>query len=873
MKRLFNFVALTAMMLMVSVNVLAQPANLYTAQKINGSTDTAKRSVAPTRTDGSKYYFDIDASTSDTEIWFVFKVDGWTKNYLFAYSNGDAPGTSYNIATSWGQSDTEPTKWFKLTTTGYSKITICIDLTYKSNISGFNFTTTYTSAGGTVNPGDYYLVSEELTGGKMLPEFKFSPSRKRKGGAVLSDQYSFNFPDFLLDARHKNVSQIKWYIKKGDGTEIRPNKDYHMGDAPTTDNKNQGNGTTWSTYDATTGGTAQFITNRYEGVSYTIFLYTGNNKVEMLWNSTAAGTGSDAGSYYLTGNFTNADASANIEPWTTTGRRLMTRIWYKNGVEYTTDPQNADSVIYRVTVPRPAAGWKDLYLAVFSENTINEWSSKDNPGSEDNLGNYWRFAIRPQVQWNYKSSQTQTKPDGVDATALHGGLYSRKEGSDDTQQALNPTGVTDDYSSYTFSMNITNSTYRIIFNKDLYIMGPAINNNDGDDDDTCWSSASPDTQTKHAYKLTYVAAENCYKYLDNGEETAIPFTQGKAFAFAFNKTFTNTVFMEDDVVPVALGDNDAGYALAASDQGNQDTQYVNFLKESTTDNATHSTAVSDITYNLPTASRVIRLYVRAADDNNPDEMDVYYVMKDRTVKFYNPGAETVSGMTDSPNAYKSYYDCHATYLPTTVQAYAVASYASEKNADNSRNINLRELKVDNGGLIAVGAKKVLPANTPVILARQTSESAFSYMTFEYYEAPNTEKTATNLLKGTLSSMHIEQQEGSSYNYIFGYNKFEDGTTKIGFFKPGTGKCAINTAYLQIGEDLFEGKYWMLSVLSDEDFTEEPIEEPAVEPVVNGIETINAASSESAPWFTLEGSRVNHPTKGIYIHNGKKVVIK
>lgn len=102
MKRLFNFVALTAMMLMVSVNVLAQPANLYTAQKINGNTATGNRSVAPTRTDGNKYYFDIDASTSDTEIWFVFSVDGWGDKYLHAYNNGDAPGTTYNIASDWG---------------------------------------------------------------------------------------------------------------------------------------------------------------------------------------------------------------------------------------------------------------------------------------------------------------------------------------------------------------------------------------------------------------------------------------------------------------------------------------------------------------------------------------------------------------------------------------------------------------------------------------------------------------------------------------------------------------------------------------------------------------------------------------------------
>ena len=45
--------------------------------------------------------------------------------------------------------------------------------------------------------------------------------------------------------------------------------------------------------------------------------------------------------------------------------------------------------------------------------------------------------------------------------------------------------------------------------------------------------------------------------------------------------------------------------------------------------------------------------------------------------------------------------------------------------------------------------------------------------------------------------------------------------------------------------------------------------------VDGIQTIGTAAQtyEQDAWYTLQGVRVDNPTKGIYIHNNKKVVIK
>ena len=48
----------------------------------------------------------------------------------------------------------------------------------------------------------------------------------------------------------------------------------------------------------------------------------------------------------------------------------------------------------------------------------------------------------------------------------------------------------------------------------------------------------------------------------------------------------------------------------------------------------------------------------------------------------------------------------------------------------------------------------------------------------------------------------------------------------------------------------------------------------------GIEQVESAehisgqeTRQNSGWYTLQGQRVEHPTKGIYIHNGKKVVLR
>jgi len=43
--------------------------------------------------------------------------------------------------------------------------------------------------------------------------------------------------------------------------------------------------------------------------------------------------------------------------------------------------------------------------------------------------------------------------------------------------------------------------------------------------------------------------------------------------------------------------------------------------------------------------------------------------------------------------------------------------------------------------------------------------------------------------------------------------------------------------------------------------------------VSGIKTIKNEVAEDGAYYNLQGQRVDNPTKGLFIHNGKKVILK
>ena len=407
-------------------------------------------------------------------------------------------------------------------------------------------------------------------------------------------------------------------------------------------------------------------------------------------------------------------------------------------------------------------------------------------------------------------------------------------------------------------MNVTTSTYKLVFNSNkLYLMGPAVNNSD---DNTGWDTKGTDNM----YEMTYVQEEQCYKYLDaNGFEQPMQLYAGKKFAFVYNKDFTNVFYDEDAVVPVDLsGTTDANkeinaYGKASNDKGNCDTQYVNFIKSATSNSSVYSEAnVNACTFNLPTGEYTLRLYIRT-DPNNPEKTEIYYLIKDRQYPFYWPDADASKMM--GYTTFRSFCDYHAVIIPGGIDVFTVDS----PNKTN-KTVKLTSYTLD--------ANRVLPANTPVLLAKKDvgDRTLTSYVTMEYYSVPNytATSTPTNLLHGQVSRDHIPvSNNDGTLNFLFGYKKLQgDEKVTVGFFTPGAGNCSINTAYLTLSSD-----FWDEAAQQNTKGFRLVFDDNNETTSVDEIQTV----SDNAPavYYNMQGVRVLNPGKGLYIRNGKKYIIR
>jgi hypothetical protein len=104
------------------------------------------------------------------------------------------------------------------------------------------------------------------------------------------------------------------------------------------------------------------------------------------------------------------------------------------------------------------------------------------------------------------------------------------------------------------------------------------------------------------------------------------------------------------------------------------------------------------------------------------------------------------------------------------------------------------------------------------------------------------------------AIKIEETDGDKTNY---YLSGKDGT-----FVSVNGNANIgkNKAYLQLPTSIFAGTRSIGISYDDEDGT-------------TGIKDVKSNGMKDGEWYTLQGQRVQNPGKGLYIHNGKKVVIK
>lgn len=164
----------------------------------------------------------------------------------------------------------------------------------------------------------------------------------------------------------------------------------------------------------------------------------------------------------------------------------------------------------------------------------------------------------------------------------------------------------------------------------------------------------------------------------------------------------------------------------------------------------------------------------------------------------------------------------ATIIPAGVKAY----YVSAKGAEAT--------------MTAIDAQAI-PANQGVILTSESGDAATM--------VPAASETAATITGNQLGhSAGAAQTLTAGEGYILG-----NGTEGTAFYPCKAGSLPINKAYL-----LGNGESAIVMNFGN---------------AVTGINTIAAPASAKAPIFDLSGRRVVKATKGLYIQNGKKVIVK
>lgn len=244
------------------------------------------------------------------------------------------------------------------------------------------------------------------------------------------------------------------------------------------------------------------------------------------------------------------------------------------------------------------------------------------------------------------------------------------------------------------------------------------------------------------------------------------------------------------------------------------------------------------------------------------EADFVYVYKKKVA---NSGsyASAVTAYQKSTAANTSGLDARGASIYTGLDVYApVGSQASVTVGEagfvtysSVLNLSFPEntayvLTTDDGEILNATAKTAVPAKTALLVKGSQTPTILDL-------EDATDDVTGNLLLPQLfvnGKYTLTESEGTLNNYVLG--KQDD---KLAFYLVGSNSAniAYGKAWLQINGDSFARSLSLL--FNDDDVT--------------GIKRINDREKNEGAYYNLRGQRVTHPSKGLYISNGKIIVIK
>lgn len=196
-----------------------------------------------------------------------------------------------------------------------------------------------------------------------------------------------------------------------------------------------------------------------------------------------------------------------------------------------------------------------------------------------------------------------------------------------------------------------------------------------------------------------------------------------------------------------------------------------------------------------------------------------------------------------------------------VAAFVAQKSADVKVADPVHTFGIYKFKVESidmhGGVS--GDETYVPADNGVLIeARQGSSLPADF----YYAIGEKDNTTYTILHNMMTGVTVKKAvvNSTTSDPLYAMSKSE-GLFKL--IKPGTSfNFPVHKAYAR-PQDAFSGAAKVQPVFDEEDNNN-----------VTGIENIeNTTTTDKNVYYNLQGQRVENPQHGVFIHNGKKVVLK
>ena len=410
--------------------------------------------------------------------------------------------------------------------------------------------------------------------------------------------------------------------------------------------------------------------------------------------------------------------------------------------------------------------------------------------------------------------------------------------------------------------------------------------------------------------MDFDVSENCYKLtIATTEEN-----RNQVFRFVGNHTKEINWFENSNVdqSEMAAKYNDNGKFGIGHTASPSDPNEVSYTQDGLNKNDKSNEDNLDIIWNRPAGTWTVRFHIYTyLIGDNPSFRYFYTISENRDLELrdfkdvvYKNEANVRKILNRGDYQYfRTWSDNKAWKRPDNVDVFVVSKVTP---ADETHNVAFELTKINNFD----PSEDVIPAKTGVILALKENtdvpgavfhnrKSLITYNTLVIPLEEATHKdlsyTKTNLLVQCVKAKNIPTEEGENVNYLFGFyhanhglgvTSFESNQFLLGFWiSNGNGNFYSNSCYLPIAkakaEELNLGT-------NNNTFGNIPTNSQGVKLVsallfdfanidsgVTGIKDVaNNGKLSDGKYYTLSGQQVEHPTAGgIYIHNGKKYIVK